>query len=318
MSTLGDQNQSTALHAFNAKSLWTDELEALLLDGTLDLIVHSLKDLPTQIPAGCCVSSVLERGDRRDVLVVRAGAGAGAGAGRAAGLGALREGAVVGTSSVRRAALVKRAWPALRCRDVRGNVGTRLRKLDEGAGGAGDAHTFDCVVLAAAGVQRLGLGARIGGFLGGGGWMGAVGQGALGVEWRVGDARVEGLVEALVVDRVEWECVAERSLLRTLEGGCSVPVGVETEWAEGEGEEEEARDKGEAGGKAGWLVIRAVVVSLDGRDAVEGERRHWVGSKREADECGWLMARELVEKGAGAILEKIALNRAVLQRQDGA
>ncbi|KAA6408713.1 MAG: Porphobilinogen deaminase [Lasallia pustulata] len=218
MATLGDKNQSTALHAFNAKALWTHELEALLLDGTLDLIVHSLKDMPTQLPGGCCLGSVLARADRRDVVVMSQRL-AGRGVRR---LAELEPGAVVGTSSVRRAAQVRRGFPG-------------------------------------------------------------------------------------------------------------VPIGVETEWeAEAEAEAGEGAGDGKAGdgeagdgnagdGKAGdVLVMRAIVLSVDGTEAVEGERRQRVRDMQEADECGWKMAQELVEKGAGKILEKIMLNRAVIQEQDGA
>ena len=316
MATLGDKNQTTALHAFNAKSLWTHELEALLLEGKLDLIVHSLKDMPTQLPGGCCLGSVLERGDRRDVVVMNAALAARG----VRGLGQLGKGAVVGTSSVRRSAQVKRTWPALVCRDVRGNVGTRLRKLDEE-----EENGYSCLILAAAGVQRLGLGGRISAFLSGreGGMLGAVGQGALGVECREGDERVGRLLEGVGDERSWREGVAERSLLRTLEGGCSVPIGVETEWEYegGEGEEEgkgERKGDGNSDGKGDILVMRAIVVSVDGTEAVEGERRQRVTNLQEADECGWKMAQELVEKGAGKILEKITLNRAVIEKQDGA
>ena len=305
---MGDKNQTTALHAFNAKSLWTHELETLLLEGKLDLIVHSLKDMPTQLPRGCCLGSVLARADRRDVVVMNA---------RLAARGLKRleelpEGAVVGTSSVRRIAQVARLYPGLRFQDVRGNVGTRLRKLDEEENG------YACLILAAAGVQRLGLGKRISSFLSKreGGMMYAVGQGALGIECRVGDERVKKLLEGVGHGGTWLECLAERSLLRTLEGGCSVPIGVETEWESAAGEGGDANG-GEAG-NGDTLVMRAIVVSVDGKEAVEGERRQQVRSAPEADECGWKMAQELVGQGAGKILEKITLNRSIIGKQDGA
>ena len=213
------------------------------------------------------------------------------------GLGDLEKGEVVGTSSVRRAAQIRRRYPGLEVRDLRGNVPTRIRKVDEEALG------FSCAVVAAAGVERLGMGERITGYLSGGegGMLHAVGQGAIGVEVREGDKRVEGLLRGVGEERVWRECVAERSLLRALEGGCSVPIGVETEWEGGD-----------------MLVLRAVVVSVDGREAVEGERRMVVGSLEEAEELGLQVAENLVSKGAGKILEKITLNREIIEGQDGA
>lgn len=286
--------------------------------------MHSLKDVPTQVRAGCVVSTVGTREWGGDVVVLRKGLES-EGEGGRRGLAGLRDGAVVGTSSVRRAAMIRRRYPRLRIRDVRGNVPTRLGKLDDyGACG------FDALVLAGAGMQRLGLGGRIEAWVGRGeGMLRAVGQGALGVEWREGDGWVAGLVEGVRTRRVEWECRAERSLLRTVEGGCSVPVGVVTEWVEEEKEvSEETREegKGERGPRSvetmgqgrGLLVMRAMVVSLDGQECVEAERTRMVASDEDAEEAGWEMAQELVAKGAGEILEQITLNRGMIQGQDNA
>lgn len=257
------------------------------------------------------------------------------------GLGDLAAGAVVGTSSVRRAAMVRRMYPGLVIKDVRGNVGTRVRKLDDSAQG------YDALVLAGAGVQRLGMGERISSWLGSEeGVLHAVGQGAVGVEWREGDAWVEGILAETEKGlgkagrRVRWECVGERSLLRVLEGGCSVPVGVECVWEEGSGdgtgtdavvdrtdlqkganEHDDALPEGldtEREKDGGILIMRAMVVSLDGKQCVEGTRRHYVSSDAEAEECGWRMAGDLVDKGAGKILEEITLNRGMIRDQDGA
>lgn len=256
------------------------------------------------------------------------------------GLEILPAGSVVGTSSIRRQAMIRRAYPHLSVKDVRGNVPTRFRKLDDPAMG------FDAIVVAGAGVQRLGLGGRISGWLDRrAGWLHAVGQGAIGVEWREGDEWVEGLVEGLRgvgrrERRVVWEGAAERELLRVLEGGCSVPVGVECVWeekegeakGEGEGEERERVGRREDGKEqsrvdrdvvqgedhAGILIMRAMVVSVDGKQCVEGTCRHWVNSEAEAQECGWRMAQELVGRGAGEILKEITLNRDMIRAQDGA
>jgi len=319
--------------AQSGESLWTHDLEASLLRGEIDLIVHSLKDVPTKVRGGCVVSTVGGREWGGDVVVLRRGL-EGDGGGR--GLAGLKDGAVVGTSSVRRAAMIRRRYPGLRIKDVRGNVPTRLGKLDDYG-----TYGFDALVLAGAGMQRLGLGERIEKWLGREeGMLRAVGQGALGVEWREGDGWVARLVAGVRTRRVEWECRAERSLLRTVEGGCSVPVGVETEWLEEEklGSEEVSDEtrreilkdgdgerhpsdsesaKGDGKGR-GLLVMRAMVVSLDGQECVEAERTRIVASDEDAEEAGWEMAQELVEKGAGEILEKITLNRGMIQGQDNA
>lgn len=310
--TAGDHNQTSSLHALAAtgKSLWTHELEALLLTGELDCIVHSLKDVPTKLVSGCVVRAVGAHEDPRDVLVMRAGR-------QPAGVTTLQElldtgGGVVGTSSVRRAAMIRRRYPSLRIKDVRGNVGTRLRKLDA------ESEGYDCLVLAGAGVLRLGLGDRITSWLGKDeGMLHAVGQGALGVEFREGDDWVEGLLAVGEGSRkMGWACTAQRMLLGCLEGGCSVPVGVETEWEDAE--PDEAGHHKEADGDVGILVMRAMVLSVDGSECVEGERRHRVGSDAEAEECGFEMAKDLVARGAGAILEKITLNRGMVEAQGGA
>lgn len=312
--TAGDHNQTASLHALAAtgKSLWTHELEALLLAGELDCIVHSLKDVPTKLVSGCVVRAVgAAHEDPRDVLVVRAGR-------RPAGVTTLQAlldtgGGVVGTSSVRRAAMIRRRYPGLRIKDIRGNVGTRLRKLDA------ESEGYDCLVLAGAGVLRLGLGDRIASWLGKDeGMLHAVGQGALGVEFREGDTWVEGLLAVGKEGRkMGWACTAQRMLLGCLEGGCSVPVGVETDW-EGAKPDEAGHQHKDADDGVGILVMRAMVLSVDGSECVEGERRHRVGSDAEAEECGFEMAKDLVARGAGAILEKITLNRGMVEAQGGA
>ena len=309
----------------------------------MDVIIHSLKDVPTKLPSGCVCAAVGARDEARDAVVMSQ-------ARQTEGwrsLGDLREGGVVGTSSVRRAAMVRRMYPHLVIKDVRGNVGTRLRKLDDPAQG------FDALVLAGAGVQRLGMGGRISSWLGSEeGVLHAVGQGAIGVEWREGDERIVSILSETEKKigkagrRVRWECVGERSLLRVLEGGCSVPVGVECVWEEGalpKGDgtgtdavlEQKAPDQQKLGGyehddaipegpdleranHGGILIMRAMVVSLDGTECVEGTRRHYVSSDAEAEECGWRMAGDLVDKGAGHILQKITLNRSMIRDQDGA
>lgn len=256
------------------------------------MIVHSLKDMPTQLPAGCVLGCIMDRADARDALVVKTGL-------EYKSIAELPEGSVVGTSSVRRSAQVKRRYPHLVFKDVRGNMGTRLAKLDSEEGG------YTCLILAAAGLTRIDLGGRITQLLDskteGGGLLHAVGQGALGIEVREGDERVLTLLKSLRDEKAWLACLAERSLMRTLEGGCSVPIGVETEWVE-----------------KGKLLMKAIVVSLDGTEAVETMRLGEVTNETDAEEFGMDIARDLVEKGANTILEAINLNRDVIEKQGGA
>lgn len=332
ISTMGDKNQVTALHAFDAKSLWTFELEAMLAKGEVDLIVHSLKDIPTQLAPEFTIGAVPERGDPRDALVLHPALPP------TTTLSQLPENATVGTSSVRRSAQLKRLYPHLRFQSVRGNVQTRLRKLDEsdlalssaahGSSGTkqGDAATvaeddhagtqvhYSALILAAAGLQRLGLGERINRLFAADiseqtkdglvkkGMLHAVGQGALGVQARANDPRILALLAPLNDAPTRLATMAERSLMRTLEGGCSVPIGVETEWSL-------RRDA---------LTMRAIVVALDGLQACETEMTRAVASEEEALQFGMDVAARLVELGAKDILEKITLNRKIIEDDKGA
>lgn len=251
------------------------------------MVVHCVKDMPTQLPPDCEIAWMGNRVDPRDALVMKPGL-------PYKSLGELPEGSVVGTSSVRRSAQIKRNYPHLRFKDVRGNLGTRLGKLDDAEG------EYACLILASAGLERLGMGNRITQLLDsktvGGGMLYAVGQGALAVEIRRGDKRVMELLKAMEEKDVSLGCLAERSLMRTLEGGCSVPIGVETQWIE-----------------SGKLLMRACVCSLDGTQCVESERLAEVTSEKEADEFGWELAQRLVEAGAGDILKAINLDRKVVE-----
>ncbi|KAF2225726.1 porphobilinogen deaminase, dipyromethane cofactor binding domain-containing protein [Elsinoe ampelina] len=326
LDTVGDVDKSTPLHSFNAKALWTTELEDLLEKGEVDMIVHSLKDMPTQLPRGLVLGCVTEREDARDAVCI-APALEGKGVKT---LGQLERGSVVGTSSLRRSAQLKRRFPGLEFKDVRGNVGTRLGKLDAEGG------EYAALILAAAGLRRLGLERRISSLLssGEGGVLHAVGQGALGIEIRGDDERMREVCEGIGEERSWRAALAERSVMRTLEGGCSVPIGVETEWvkkgtgiagagagvgvkpsAEYDGVTGLAKDEDE---RSDELLLRGIVVSLDGQQAVEAEMRRVIKSREEADEFGWDMAQKLVEGGAAKILEDINLNRKIIQEQGGA
>ncbi|WYZ38619.1 hypothetical protein EsH8_III_000533 [Colletotrichum jinshuiense] len=282
MQTQGDKDQITALYNFGGKGLWTNELEAKLVAKELDIIVHSLKDMPTTLPDGCTLGCVTKREDPRDVVVFKAGLVDQHGWKT---LSDLPEGSVIGTSSVRRIAQLKRRYPGLKFADVRGNIETRLRKLDDPEG------PFQAIILAAAGLLRMDYGARISQYLdsGNGGTLHAVGQGALGIEARSDDERVLSLLKEIEDRPTMLACVAERSVMRTLEGGCSVPIGVETSWVED--------------GKK--LRLKATVVHVDGTQGVDAERTEAIGTAEEADTFGKLVAQDLVDGGAQKILDDI-------------
>lgn len=334
MATSGDNNQTTALYKFNDKALWTQELEVLLQKRELDFIVHSLKDMPTQLPHDLHLGAVTVREDPRDALVIKPGL-----AGTVKGLADLPEGSVVGTSSLRRTAQLKRRYKHLKFADVRGNIGTRLAKLDN------PDSEYSAIVIAVAGLLRLGMRERISAYLSKeqGGVLHAVGQGALGIEIRKGDTRTQELLDKICNEKVMQAALAERELMRTLEGGCSVPIGVETEWVRRAGSIVD-RDVGigikpadgyhtltgvaatALGGETAAkedeetdeMIMRAVVVSLEGDEAAEHEARRRVTTRKEAEEFGWEMAKQLVAKGADKILEGIVLNREIINKQNEA
>lgn len=208
--TLGDRILDRPLAQIGEKGLFTAELEADLRAGRIDCAVHSLKDLPTADPEGIVLVAILEREDPRDALVVRAGVDA-------VSLETLPEGARVGTSSLRRQAQLRALRPDLEVCELRGNVGTRLRKLDEGQ--------MDAALLAAAGLRRLGLTERIVALLDAPDWLAAPGQGAIAVQTRVDDAALLSALGALDDAPTRLAVTAERALLAALEGGCQVPIG---------------------------------------------------------------------------------------------
>ena len=281
METLGDQIQNIPLHNIDAKSLWTQDLENLLLAGQLDLIVHSLKDMPTNIPEGCELGAILERHDPYDAVVMRTGSHPDL------RLENLPKGSVVGTSSVRRIAQLRRHCPWLEFEDVRGNIETRLRKLD-----APDSP-YTCLILANAGLCRLDLQHRVTQILSYPILLHAVGQGALGIEIRSEPTDpVRGLLQLVNHLPTTLACIAERSLMRTLEGGCSIPIGVQTDF-----------------GDNSVLHIFAIVVSVDGKEWVEVENSAVVDSAEAANDFGAATAMRLLEKGAGAILKPINSER---------
>lgn len=206
MTTRGDQILDQPLASVGGKGLFLKELEVAIRDGVADLAVHSMKDVPAELDPGFAIAAVLEREDPSDALVSN----------HHATLEDLPPGAIVGTSSLRRQAQLRARRPDLRIEDLRGNVNTRLAKLDEGR--------YDAILLASAGLLRLGMGARIRQRLEAPGWLPAVAQGAIGIECREGDAAIHAVVAPLAHAATAACVAAERALSRVLEGNCQVPI----------------------------------------------------------------------------------------------
>lgn len=279
--TAGDLNTTIALKDFTSKNLWTEELEELMIAGQVDFIVHSLKDVPTLLPDTCSLGPMMPREDNRDVLVVKKGL-------QFKSLEDIPAGSVVGTSSIRRTAQLARKYPHLKVQDIRGNIGTRLAKLDA------EDSPYACIIIAAAGLLRLDLEDRITQYLDSknGGMLYAVGQGALGIEIRKDDTALLDMLRQIGHEETTYACLAERNLLRTLEGGCSAPLGVESEWVHGSDGLKKLR-------------MRSVVVSVDGQKCAQVELDGDVNSPESAEAFGITVAKALVADGAGEILEEI-------------
>lgn len=258
--TTGDKITDVPLAKVGGKGLFTKELEDALLDGRVDVAVHSLKDMPTELPPGLMLAAVPEREDARDALVGKP-------------LDELAPGAKVGTSSLRRAAQLKAHRPDLHIETIRGNLDTRLRKLDEGL--------YDAIILAAAGLRRLGWGDRISQLLPVDIMCPAVGQGALAIETRNGTDRASLICASLTHRETLLAVQAERALLEHLGGGCQVPIGAH------------ARVEGDT------LHLRAIVAHPDGTQIV---RRETEGPAARAALLGAQLARELLSAGADKLL----------------
>jgi hydroxymethylbilane synthase len=272
MATQGDKILDVALAKIGDKGLFTKELEAQMLVNHADIAVHSLKDLPTNLPDGLMLGCVTEREDPADALVVHARH-------QDKTLASLPAGTVVGTSSLRRLAQLKYHYPHLLFKDVRGNVITRLEKLDSG--------DYDCLILAAAGLGRLGLGNRIHELIDPSISLHAVGQGALGIECRVADPKVLTLIKVLEHRPTALRCLAERSFLRNLEGGCQVPIGVNSSFENGN------------------LHLTGMVASLDGLRLIRDQAS---GPESDPESIGIALAEKLRSQGAGEILQEIFAN----------
>lgn len=266
MVTQGDRILDRALAEVGGKGLFIKELEVAMLEGRADLAVHSMKDVPAEMPAGFLLASVLERADPHDAFV----------ANRLRQLGDLPAGARVGTSSLRRQCQLRRARPDLRLLALRGNVDTRLRKLDEGG--------YDAIVLAAAGLRRLGLEQRIASLVPTGVSLPAVGQGVIGIECRESDAGTRELVAALEHAATRTCLSAERAFAARLGGSCQSPVAGFAELA------------GDA------LRLRGLVGSPDGSSVYADEVS---GAPADAARLGTRLADRLLDAGAGPLLEQL-------------
>jgi hydroxymethylbilane synthase len=267
--TTGDRVPATPVIEIGGPGVFTREIEEALLDGSIDIAVHSLKDLPTRLADGLTLGAVMDRADPRDVLVAQPGTC----------LANLPAGSRVGTSSLRRRAQVLARRPDVAPLDVRGNVPTRLGKLDRGE--------YDALVLARAGLQRLGLDDRVAEIIEPGIIVPAPGQGALAVQARSGDAGVIGLLEALDHRRSRLATCAERAVLARLEGGCQAPVGALGTWADG------------------VLMLTGVVADLNGTRVVRNSAQATVGTEADAEALGIRLAERLIEQGAADILAAV-------------
>jgi len=263
--TTGDKILDVPLAKIGGKGLFTKEIDEALLDGRIDLAVHSLKDVPCELPAGTVVGAVPEREDPRDAFLSNAGR-----------LSELRPHATIGTSSLRRQVQLLHHFPSLNIVPLRGNVDTRLRKLDEGG--------FDGIILAVSGLKRLGHEARITEILNDDVMVSAVGQGALGIVCRDHDEWTRELLKPLDHPDTRICINAERGLLRALGGSCQVPVA------------------GKATTSANRVTLKGLIASLDGVRVITDEL---TGLSEQAEELGIELGQRMLSKGAGEILAEI-------------
>jgi len=265
--TAGDKMLNAPVAQIGGKGIFIKELEEALLEETIDLAVHSVKDIPTDIPSRLMFPAVCKRDDVRDCLV-------------GSTIANLRQGARVGTSSLRRQAQLRHVRPDLDLRDLRGNVDTRLRKVESGE--------YEAVVVSKAGLDRLGFSKRISEVLSPEVCMPAVGQGAIAVECRLQDREAEDLLAPLDDAETRAAVIAERALLGALHGGCQVPMGAFARVEHGD------------------LAMDACVCSVHGAQCV---RQHASAPPEQAAQLGEHMAQLLIEAGAQSILEEVSRQR---------
>ena len=269
LTTKGDRILDAPLAKIGGKGLFTKELEQAMLDDAIDLAVHSLKDMPTEVPDGLVIGAITTRLDPGDAFV----------SAHYAAVEDLPVGARVGTSSLRRRAQLLAMRPDLTICDLRGNVNTRLAKLDAGE--------FDAIVLAAAGLKRLGFERRIRSILPRSVMLPAVGQGALAIECRAGDTEILSAIAFLRDAGMTTAAQAERAFLRRVEGGCQIPVGV---YAEVDAD--------------GQISIDAMIASVDGQHICRSDAQ---GAGEQAEALGTALAEELLDAGGREILKEIGI-----------
>ncbi|TQF72700.1 hydroxymethylbilane synthase [Pseudoalteromonas luteoviolacea] len=266
MSTKGDKILDTPLAKIGGKGLFVKELEQAMLEGRADIAVHSMKDVPVDFPEGLKLHTICEREDPRDAFVSN----------QYQQIAELPAGAVVGTSSLRRQCQIREIRPDLQIKDLRGNVNTRLAKLDAGE--------FDAIILAAAGLIRLEMAERIASYVSVEQSLPANGQGAVGIECRSDDIRVQNLLAPLEHAPTRARVLAERAMNRRLEGGCQVPIGA---YAELQGDH---------------IYLRGLVGAVDGSTILRAET---TGSLQQAEALGVELAESLLEQGADKILAEV-------------
>lgn len=269
MVTQGDKILDTPLAKVGGKGLFVKELEVGMLNGDADIAVHSMKDVPVEFPDGLHLAVICEREDPRDAFVSN----------NFDTFADLPQGATVGTSSLRRQCQVRAHRPDIKIADLRGNVNTRLKKLDEG--------NYDAIILASAGLKRLGFHDRISAYLETELSLPAIGQGAVGIECRVGDARIHALIDPLNDDHTSICVRAERAMNHRLEGGCQVPIA------------------GYATLDGDTIHMRGLVGRPDGTETVRGEVS---GPAADAERLGTELADDLLSRGAKEILAEVYAN----------
>jgi hydroxymethylbilane synthase len=267
MTTKGDQILDRALSKVGGKGLFVKELETALEDGRADLAVHSLKDVPMVMPEGFDLSCIMVREDARDALVSN----------EYASLAELPAGAVVGTSSLRREAIIRSQYPHLRVEPLRGNLDTRMAKLDRGE--------YQAIILAAAGLKRLGMGSRIKALLPYDPHTPAAGQGALGIETLSARPDVKAWLAPLNDLPTALAVTAERAVSRKLGGSCEVPLAAHAQWQTPQ-----------------ELTMRSYVASTDGRQICLASGSRAISNYQEAEAFGLAIADDLIAKGAAALL----------------
>jgi len=270
MTTKGDIILDTPLAKVGGKGLFVKELEVAMLEGRADIAVHSMKDVPVDFPEGLGLEVICVREDPRDAFISNT----------IACFNDLPQGAIVGTSSLRRQCQIKAIRPDLDIRDLRGNVNTRLRKLDEGQ--------YDAIILAAAGMLRLEMPERIAEYIAPETMLPANGQGAVGIECRTDDATIKALLAPLEHKETRLRVLAERAMNKALEGGCQVPIGSYA-----------LVNKGDDGDE---IHLRGLVGAVDGSQIIHSEIR---GAAKDGETLGHALAQDLLAQGADKILQKV-------------